>query len=157
MSNNQLFDELIDRYYILYFNGNLVITNKFKREFQTPPQSSKSEPIPLPKEVLPEPVTKVFTQDTRPKLSPLTQLILDAKVPAKVQTRDSFYWANKYNKKADDELKRILKQGYKYEILMAATKLYYKAGGRPKTIANFILEGIWQGCYEELQLSLQEG
>ena len=37
------------------------------------------------------------------------------------------------------------------------TTLYYKSGVMPKTIANYILEGIWRDEYRDLAEALKGG
>ena len=169
-----LFEELASGHYILYYKGELVVTNKFLREFAEPPPADIPViPVatPEPIETLPVAVAKVpesaFLLPVPAGLnipilpdrlaSPLKQFILDAEVPEKSKTREPYY-LNRFNTKAEKVLINAMKSGqYQYDILLAATKLYYKSGGFPKTIANYFLEGIWSGCYEDMLSSLKNG
>lgn len=88
----------------------------------------------------------------------LIQFIIDCEVPQKVKAGDGKnYWANKYSKEAEIELSKILKQDYKLDILTAATKLYYKSGGFPEAITNYIVRGTWLTHYMEMEKQLKAG
>jgi hypothetical protein len=88
----------------------------------------------------------------------LIQFIMDCDVPQKIKTADGkTYWANKYSKEAEIELRKILLQGYQLDILKAATKLYYKSGGFCEAITNYITRGTWLTHYNEMSEQLQKG
>lgn len=164
--SRKLFEELASQHYILYYEGKLVVTNKFLREFGTPPPAEvpkqQIDILPVP-EGTPKPSVSITPKGiTLPVLpvaiaSPLRQFILDAEVPEKWTKGRDPYYLNRFNTKAEKELIKILKSGVQYQVLLAATKLYYKSGGFPKTIANYFLEGVWSGCYEDMIDSLKSG
>lgn len=171
--SRKLFEELAKRHLILYFNGHLVVTNKFLRLFKSPPlpetNTDRDTPITVPEKVAQRPLTpeECFPVKQTPNLpaiseeltpvAPFLKFIKDCEVPEKVTTRTGSYWANKYSKKAEQEFFKILKGGYQMDILIASTKLYYKSGGQPKAISNYILEGTWLSFYQDMQTSLQDG
>lgn len=162
--SRKLFEQLAEGHYILYYEGKLIVTNKFIRTFETPPAGP--EPVPVEPKI--EEKSK-FVMPVSPSISSLIapmpiaassvlmKFISDSKIPDKIKTRDSFYWANRYNAKAEKEFLKILKDGYQYDILVVATKLYYQSGGQPKAIANYILDGIWMGCYNDVVTGVQNG
>lgn len=168
-----LFQLLIKDHYILYYEGQLVVTNKFIRDFKTPiPKSTETLPEPEKAVVVTNTVTQVeqlseiralAVQSLMPVApinvvhSPLKELILKAKVPAKISTSNGFYSANQFSKPAEKELLKMIASGIKLDILTAATALYYKAGGARQKIGNFIMEGTWQTYYDEMAASLEAG
>jgi hypothetical protein len=90
--------------------------------------------------------------------SGLIQFIIDCEVPIKVKGPDGTnYWCGKYSKEAEAELKKILLQDYKLDILKAATKLYYKSGGLPEAITNYLVRGTWLTHYMEMEKQLKAG
>ncbi len=91
--------------------------------------------------------------------SMLIKFIIDCEVPHKIKAADGkSYWANKYSKEAEKELaKIILQQGYKLDILTAATKLYYKSAGFCEAITNYIVRGTWLTQYMEMEKQLKAG
>lgn len=161
----QLFELLLKDYYILYMNGELVITNKLIREFASPLEKMevrKEEPkvgqIVAPTSLMSAAQAIQKSNIPEPDMnSPMAKFILDAEIPGKAKTATGYYWLNKYSKQAEKELIKILSQGYQYDILVASTKLYYKSGGFPKAITNYIVEGYWKGCYEDMKTSLDTG
>jgi len=153
--SRKLFEELASGHYILYYEGKLVVTNKFLRDFGTPPPAE----VPKQQTSVPTAVPKgiVLPSVIPTTASPLRQFIVDAEVPEKWTKGREPYYINRFNIKAEKELIKILARGIQYPILLAATKLYYKSGGFPKTIANYFLEGVWSGCYEDMLDSLKSG
>lgn len=92
------------------------------------------------------------------EISTLIQFIMDCEIPSKIKTADGgTYWANKYSKEAEVELKKILLEGYDLGILTAATKLYYKSGGFCEAITNYIVRGTWLTHYNEMKKQLDAG
>lgn len=91
--------------------------------------------------------------------SMLVKFIIDCEVPQKIRAADGkSYWACKYSKEAEKELSKIiLKQGYKLDILTAATKLYYKSANFCETITNYITRGTWLTFYMEMEKQLNAG
>lgn len=88
----------------------------------------------------------------------LIKFIMDCEVPQKIKTAEgATYWANKYSKEAEVELKKILLGGYDLGILTAATKLYYKSGGFCEAITNYIVRGTWLTHYGEMKKQLDAG
>lgn len=161
-----LFNILAKEHYIVYFNGQLVVTNKFLRDFKTPPEPEPQ--VQQTKEVaIVPPVVQQLTAPTIPgknlsvpvpvKRAPLLDFIRECEVPERIRTRTSFYKANQYSKDAEKELILILSQGFQYDILVTSTKLYYKAGGMCKAIGNYLIEGTWRTEYENMQASIEKG
>jgi hypothetical protein len=90
--------------------------------------------------------------------SVLINFIIECEVPQKIKTAEGgTYWANKYSKEAEIELKKILLGGYDLGILTAATKLYYKSGGFCEAITNYIIRGTWLTHYMEMKKQLEAG
>ncbi|CAM6001129.1 unnamed protein product [Sphagnum balticum] len=90
--------------------------------------------------------------------SVLIKFIIDCEVPQKIKTADGqTYWANKYSKEAEVELRKILLDGYNLDILTTATKLYYKSGGFCEAITNYICRGTWLTHYNEMKKQLDAG
>lgn len=156
---SDLFKQLINGHYILYFNGEMVVTNKFYREFKTPLAVVPEEPKSI--EVLPVVQKQEIAEIPKNPLSnaaPFIAFIQDAKIPKMIRTSaGGLYQVNAYNKDAEKEFLSILKSGIDYTILVKATELYYKSGGFPQKVANFIKEGTWRTFYQELYNSLEAG
>lgn len=88
----------------------------------------------------------------------LIKFIIDCEVPQKIKAADGkSYWASKYNKEAEKELAKLMAQGYQMDILVAATKLYYKGAGFCEAISNFICRGTWLTHYNEMAGKLAAG
>lgn len=163
--SEELFKLLAKDYYILYLNGELVITNKLLRKFAIPPLLPSTIEPETSKIVQTKAETPVVLPDMlaglkqikaeAPNTSPLLKFIKDCEVPEKINTPTGAYWCNRFSVKAEKELILILSKGYKYDVLVVSTKLYYKAGGMPKMISNYILDGVWRGCYEDMIESLK--
>lgn len=163
--SNILYELLLKEHYIVYFNGQLVITNKFLRVFK--------EPLPFPVPELKEetavkpnppsifvtpPVSALVVQDPTPiTKSPLKELILRSKIPARIATSNGYYYANQYSKPAEKELMKMIAQGVNMDILIAATALYYQGGGARQKVGNYIMDGTWQTFYDDMKLSLEQG
>jgi len=186
LSKLLLFTHLVKEYYILYFNGQLVITNKFYREFNLPMRplsedevmaelgkrkvgvvrTTGGKPVTI-QEAFKKPSTEITVTTSTvdlpvlPALNstmPLLQFISDASVPEKVYMKDgTFYWANRFSNDAEKTLLKALKDGIQYDILLAATRLYYKGGGQPKAISGYFKEGTWKQTYHDMLTSLKDG
>lgn len=162
-----LFNILAKEHYIVYFNGQLVVTNKFLRDFKTPPEPEPEQTKEVAIVVPTVPVVQQFTAPVIPgknlsvpvpvKRAPLLDFIRDCEVPERIRTKTSFYKANQYSKEAEKELILILAQGFQYDILVTATKLYYKSGGMCKAVGNYLTEGTWRTEYENMQDSVEKG
>lgn len=89
----------------------------------------------------------------------LIKFIFDCEVPLKAKSADGrSYYVGKYSKDAEKELVKIIfKQEYQPDILMAATKLYYKSTDFPETLTNFIVNGTWLTHYLEMEKQLTAG
>lgn len=163
-----IFEDLFKNFYIVYLNGKLIVTNKFYRAFNTPPPPKETEvsiakistvkSLELMSPGLPSSVkSNLSLAEPKIETSPMRKFISDAEVPGKQPTQTGYYWLNKYGKEAELELIKILSSGYQYDILVASTKLYYKSGGYPKTVSNYLTEGLWKSGYEDLSISLENG
>lgn len=161
----QAVEILVSNYYLTSIDGQLVITNKFERELAQikPEDLFKSPEVPseLPKvtrELLKvNPKTKQVVLSAGQQ-SPLVKFIMDCEVPTKVKGGDGkFYYASKYSKDAEKELQVILNNGHQYDILVSATRLYYKAGGMVEAISNYICRGTWLTHYLEMEKALRGG
>lgn len=161
---------LLSEYYIIVVDGIPEITSKLKRELaELKPFEVYEDPItvtPNPVDIIPEPVRAVIPLRSSDKTviltpgvqQPLVEFIAACEVPAKIRMDNgSFFWANKYNKQAEQELRKILSDGYQLDILVGATKLYYKSGGTCEAVSNYILRGSWLTHYLELEKSLNAG
>lgn len=148
----ELLKQLIRGNYILYFNQNIVVTNKFLREFERLPSYEE-----LTKNSALTPVVKkkaeievVLPEGTMP----FKQFILDAKIPQMSNTRDP-YPLNKYNSQAEKIFLKALKSGIDYKVLLMATMNYYKKGNYHNHIGNFFIKGIWRGEYEDMLTAIK--
>jgi len=176
MSNSKLVEALrllASEYYIVFIDGEAQLTNKFQRELeQVKPEELYEVPKIEPEAPLPvETIVKEVKREVIPLHSktkqviltpgvqqPLAEFILQAEVPQKIKMDNgNSFWANKYNKEADLELRRIIAAGYDLKILIGATKLYYKSGACCEAVSNYILRGTWLTHYESLRQSLEDG
>lgn len=164
---------LASEHYILSMDGEVQITNKFIREIeQVKPEDLvevvKTEPeAPLPVEVIVREVKRevipLHSKSKQVVLSPgaeqlLSEFILLCEVPQKIQMNNGgWFWANKFNKDAELELRNIKAAGYDMGILVLATKLYYKSDACCEAVSNYILRGTWLTHYEAMKKSLEEG
>jgi len=131
MSNSKLTEALkllVSEYYIVFIDGQAQITNKFQRELdQVKPEELYEVPKVEPEAPLPvETIVKEVKREVIPLHSktkqviltpgvqqPLAEFILQAEVPQKIKMDNgNSFWANKYNKEADLELRRIIAAGY---------------------------------------------
>lgn len=166
ITQEQLFNALIDNKYVVYKDGQIIVTNDFYRDFGDPSrfqlrkEIEKAATQPVQENFLPAPqngITLPLEIETLPE-SVLTKFISDAKIPKKATTKNGVYALNKYNVKAEKELIKILKDNkINYKVLVMSTTLYYKSGVMPKTIANYILEGIWRDEYNDFAEALKQG
>lgn len=158
---------LVQSYHLVSVEGKLVITEKFHRELAEVSPTELYETMGnhiLPVKdsylvtgTLPKSTKKMVLSSPGDKLL-FAEFILRCEVPAKVYLQGgSFYWANKYSKEADLEFQKILAKGYRLDILMAATKLYYKAGGAMEAITNYITRGTWITHYNAMEENLKNG
>lgn len=156
----QLFDALVEYKYVVFKDGNIIVTQDFYRDFGDPRRfetnlqlkHAASTDIAAPEVGLQVGVGVTRIQDT-----PLTQFIIDAKIPEKAKSKTGSYFINKYNAKAEKILIKALKDKLDYKVLVASTFLYYKSGVMVKTIANYFLEGIWKDEYNALVDKVNSG
>ncbi len=164
---------LTSEHYIIFMDGEPQLTNKFTREFeQMKPQElyevPKTEPEAtlLPEVIIQEVKREVIPLHSKSKKviltpgvqQPLAEFILACNVPQKIKMDNgNSFWANKYSKEADLELRNIIANGYQLDILIAATKLYYKSGACCEAVSNYIIRGTWLTHYLALEKSLEEG
>lgn len=165
ISQEQLFQALLEYRYIVYKDGQIIVTNDFYREFGDPSRFQLNKEIekaakePVSTSFLQAPETGIITPveiETLPE-SILTRFIADAEIPKTAKTKTAVYALNKFNTKAEKILEKILKQKINYQVLVMSTKLYYKSGVMPKTIANYFIEGIWKDEYNDLAEALKGG
>lgn len=165
ISQEQLFQALLEYRYIVYKDGQIIVTNDFYRDFGDPSRFQFNKEIekvakePASTSFLQAPDAGIITQveiETLPE-SILTRFIADAEVPKTAKTKTSVYALNKFNTKAEKILEKILKQKINYQVLVMSTKLYYRSGVMPKTIANYFIEGIWKDEYNDLAEALKGG
>lgn len=164
-SFKQAVEILVSNHYVIPIDGKLVVTNKFERELAEIDYTTLFKPP----EALPDitkAVREVLKVDPKSKLpivgpgqpDPLIQFIIDCEVPHKAKGGDGkSYWVNKYHKDAAKELDKILNMGYKRDILVAATRLYYKAGGMVEAVSNYIIRGTWRIHYLDMEKALGAG
>lgn len=156
MNKYEIYLQLFKQHHILHFNKQLVVTNKFHRDFslQEMQEAAKQQQLALTptSTTLPAPTVPTTTYNFK-------KFILDCDVPEKLHLgTGGFYWANRYNAKADKVFQKMMKTGeVKYDVLVIATKLYYKSGGARVTISNFILEGIWESFYDQMVTEIEKG
>lgn len=165
ISQEQLFQALLEYRYIVYKEGQIIVTSDFYREFGDPSrfqvnkEIEKAAKAELPTPFLQAPESGIVTQveiETLPE-SILTRFIADAEIPKTAKTKTAVYALNKFNTKAEKILEKILKQNINYQVLVMSTKLYYRSGVMPKTIANYFIEGIWKDEYNDLAEALKGG
>lgn len=164
MTKLETYIQLFKKHHILHFNKKLVVTNKFHRDFsleemqnEINEQAKGASSVP---NLSPEPVKPVLPVPVKPVSPPpsFKQFIIDAEVPEKLYlSNGSHYWANRYSVPADKAFQKAMSKGVQYDVLVIATKLYYKAGGARVTIANFIQDGIWESFYDSMLDSMQKG
>lgn len=176
MSNPKLIEALrllVSEYYIVLIDGIPTITGKLERELLTviPTELYEVPKIEPEASLLPEVIIKEVKREVIPLHSkskqviltpgvqqPLAEFIMVCGVPQKIKMDNgNSFWANKYSKEADLELRKILAEGYQLDILVAATKLYYKTGSCCKAVSNYILHGDWLTGYMEMEKSLATG
>lgn len=148
-------ETLIAGGYAVIENERVVLTDK-TLELDTAALDAK--PPPYTKSVtLLDPGTKSVIPKAGEQAA-LIKFIIECKVPQKIKAADGKnYWANKYSKEAEKELKKILLDGYQYDILVAATTLYYASGGFCEAISNYLVRGTWLTHYMEMQEQLNAG
>lgn len=162
---------LAEDYYIVAVDGKLAITTKFQRKLnETLPSElygvkaleCEGEPnIQVVKESDIHPIVKSTKKMVISKPGDSIEFIdfiVACEVPQKVHlSGGGFFRANQYNKGADLEFQKILAKGYQLDILIGATKLYYKSGGAVQAIHNYILQGTWVSQYIAMEESLKAG
>lgn len=85
--------------------------------------------------------------------------IVFCKIPNKLESsNNNTYSANKYSEDGMKAFQKALKEGYRYDILMAAISLYYKSGIRwKKAIGTYMSSGEWRSDYAQLLEKAEEG
>lgn len=144
---------LFKSHHILHFNRKLVITNKFLRDFSI---ENMQKHIDARRQEQQE----THLEKVVPAISyNFKKFILDAEVPEKLPlSNGSFYWVNRYSEKANKAFQKLMKRSeMNYDILVVATRLYYKSGGARVMIANYILEGTWESFYDAMVINLEKG
>lgn len=154
LTPKELFDALIEYKYVVFKDGNIIVTQDFYKDFGNPAKLETNDKIKHAAStaiMAPEVGIQVGVGVTRIQDTPLTKFIIDARVPEKAKTKTGSYYVNKYNSKAEKILiKALEKDKLNYDVLVASTYLYYKSGVMVKTIANYFLEGIWKDEYNAL-------
>lgn len=153
MNKLDIYLSLFKSHHILHFNRKLVITNKFFRDFS---MEKMQQHIDMRRKEEKE----THIEKAVPAVSfNFKKFILDAEIPEKLSlSNGSFYWANRYSEKANKAFQKLMKRPeMNYDILVVATRLYYKSGGARVTIANYILEGVWESFYDAMIINLEKG
>lgn len=85
------------------------------------------------------------------------QFILDAAVPKRCQGKyGEPYDTNKYSEPGMKAFKKAMESGIQYEMLVAATALYYKSAVKMKVaIGRYMEEGRWRSDYDALVASAE--
>lgn len=152
MNKLEIYINLFKEHYLLHFNKKVVVTNKFHREFSlSEMQAATEESLPA---VIPTALPAIPAVAYNFK-----KFILDCEIPEKLQlSNGSFYWANRYSAKADKEFQKVMKRpGIKYDVLVVATKLYYKSGGARVAIGNYMIDGVWESFYDTMEAKAASG
>lgn len=157
---------LVRDYYITAVGGKLQVSNKLFRVLETIDPSELSE---VPSVVQAEPgkiVREVIRVSSKSKLPipkagqsfPLVDFIKECGIPRTANKSDgTSYMVCKYSKEAEQEFLKIIAAEYQRDILVAATKLYYKSTNYPETISNYIIRGTWVTHYQDMESNLIKG
>jgi hypothetical protein len=137
-------DFLLGNDYLAVVNGEIVITNKLKREFK-----------PIPKEkidvIFPDCPTIVSREQIWKKF------IADAEIPHKgIATNGKAYTIRQYSPGIADQLIRIIK-AVNYQSLVKSTALYYKSNSYKVILSNYIDKEIWKEEYERYEKAKASG
>lgn len=151
---------LKNEYYILEFNGSMVITNKFKREFAKDVVMSVGGALPA---VIPAKRQQIIAVPVPVPLNSkliYKKFIKEAEVPPFLPlSSGGRYAANRYSKDAEKEFGKILRDpNIDKRALLISTKLYYKQHNVARqTISNYFIQGTWESVYEDFMDSVDKG
>jgi hypothetical protein len=142
---SQAVDYLLENDYLAVINGEIVITNKFLREFKPIPQDRAEQLFPnAPAIISREAVWNKFIED--------------AEIPYRATFTDGKqYTIRQYSASIADKLIRIIKSVPDYKILVASTKLYYKSNNFKLILSNYIDKQVWKDEYERYEKALRSG
>jgi hypothetical protein len=141
---------LKDNGYILELKGEIVLTSKFKREYDK--YKDMLDKVPA------KPFATTSSDNTSVTKDMFKQFIQDAGVPPRIEmSNGQWFFANRYNESAHKIFTKIVQgktliNGQKVDVakLIDATKSYYKARNSARThIGNYFITGVWESCYEE--------
>jgi hypothetical protein len=141
---------LLDHNYLMDLKGELVVTNKLKREYNKNKDLLDKMPVGAFKNNI--------SSDVSVSKDVYKQFIIDACVPKKIEmSNGSWFYSNRYSEPANKVFTKIVQgkiliRGQKVDVakLVEATKRYYKAKNSARThIGNYFTTGVWESCYED--------
>lgn len=138
-------DYLLDNGYLAMINGEIVITGKFKREFNPVPKDKIEQIFPgSPHTISREAIWKKFIED--------------AKIPHKATgSNGKQYTIRQFSPSIADKLIRIIKSVDDYSALVESTKLYYQANSFKLIFSNYIDKGVMLDEYTRYKKAQSEG
>lgn len=136
-------DYLLEHDYLVVLNNEIVITGKFRREFN-----------PLPKSRV-EPIIEVKKWIDDEEL--YNKFIIDAEIPHRVTaTNGKQYTVRQFSPGIAKKLRKII-DNTDYSLLTQSVRNYYKSNIFKKTLKNYIEEAIWKDEYEAYKKAKEEG
>jgi predicted transcriptional regulator len=151
---------LQDNYYIIKFDNKIVVTNKFKREFNNPGIISIGVKAPMRLPAV-KPTSLAVKVPTPLETKVLyKQFIKEAEVPTYLPlSNGGKYAANRYSNDASKVFAIIVRDSnIDKRALLLATKLYYKQSNLARqTISNYFTQGTWESVYEEFMERVDQG
>lgn len=128
----QAIDYMLSNGYVAFVNGELVITNKLKREF-------------------------VANADLLTKKEVWDKFIQDADIPHRVSGSDGkFYTIRQYSPKVGNLLLAAIK-ACDYDVLVESTKRYYKSTGYKLVLSNYFERRVWVEEYNRYMKEKKDG
>jgi hypothetical protein len=148
---------LKNNYYVMELGGEIVLTNKLKREFKKPYTKEISTAVQAPQKPSSIAVNVPVPSDFKTLYK---TFIKEAQVPTYLElSSGGRYSANRYSKDAEKVFVKIVKDpSINLKGLLIATKLYYKQKNLSRqTISNYFIQGTWESVYEDFMETVKDG
>lgn len=154
MSEKEAIEVLIEKGYIIPIKGKYQLTGEFHRNYI--PVSTELAVVSREMTVNSKAIVKSENIATVKEL--LKKFRDDADIPFRIKSSSGqTYTVSAISNDACKAFSQILKSGIDYQILVYATKLYYKRDSFRKILTNYLKDGDWEVEYHEFKSKLGQG
>lgn len=156
MTREEAIELLISTGDIISMKGKYTLTGQFHRDFVPVPKTG----LVVSNQLATNSSQAIVTQQD--KILSVKELLKkfreDAEIPFRISNDGGKpFTANAIGIDGIKAFEKILKEGIDYQVLVYATKLYYKSDSFRKGLTNYLVQGDWEVAYLEFKKKLDDG